>query len=153
LEGRTVIDGGDGVEYELVGEDGEILMRSNKEIIDDPSRQKLTMEEIEVLKKEGTGAGRDIIALLMQSHTALDQKTAFSLAKYTSRKTKKYVKRFTALQVDVPLLTHYLLSEKEALKTMELRGELLALMGSLANIHSSGPPSEYSREDGDSPSG
>jgi tRNA (adenine-N(1)-)-methyltransferase non-catalytic subunit len=146
LEGKTVIDGGDGVEYELVGEDGEILMRSNKEIIDDPSRQKLTMEEIEVLKKEGTGAGKDIIALLMQSHTAIDQKTAFSLAKYTLRKTKKYVKRFTALQVDVPLLTHYLLSEKEALKTMELRGELLALMGSLANIHSSGPPSGYSAD-------
>ncbi|KAH0555698.1 hypothetical protein GP486_006356 [Trichoglossum hirsutum] len=143
LDGKTVIDGGDGVEYELVGENGEILMRSNREIIDDPSRQKLTMEEIEVLKKEGTGAGRDIIALLMQSHTAIDQKTAFSLAKYTLRKTKKYVKRFTALQVDVPLLTHYLLSEKEALKTMELREELLALMGSLANIHYSGPSSGY----------
>jgi tRNA (adenine-N(1)-)-methyltransferase non-catalytic subunit len=121
-------------------------MRSNREIIDDPSRQKLTMEEIEMLKKEGTGAGKDIIALLMQSHTALDQKTAFSLAKYTLRKTKKYVKRFTALQVDVPLLTHYLLSEKEAVKTMELRGEMLALMGSLANIHSSGISSEYSAD-------
>src|SRR5579862_6381071 len=82
-EGRTIIDGGDGVEYELVGENGEVLMRSNREIVDDPSRQKLTMEEIELLKKEGSGGGKDIIALLMQSHTALDQKTAFSLAKYT----------------------------------------------------------------------
>ncbi|KAH0533923.1 hypothetical protein FGG08_007462 [Glutinoglossum americanum] len=145
-EGKTLIDGGDGVEYELVGEDGEIIMRSNREIVDDPSRQKLTMEEIEILKKEGTGGGKDIIALLMQSHTALDQKTAFSLAKYTLRKTKKYVKRFTVLPVDVPLLTHYLLSEKEALKTMEFREETLALMGSLANIHSSGISSGHSAD-------
>jgi tRNA (adenine58-N1)-methyltransferase non-catalytic subunit len=142
-EGRAIIDGGDGVEYELVGENGEVLMRSNREIIDDPSRQKLTMEEIELLKKEGTGGGKDIIALLMQSHTALDQKTAFSLAKYTLRKAKKYVKRFTVLPVDVPLLVHYLLSEKEAVRTMELREETLALMGSWANIHYGGDPSTH----------
>ncbi|KAI9774813.1 MAG: tRNA (adenine(58)-N(1))-methyltransferase non-catalytic subunit trm6 [Geoglossum simile] len=145
-EGREIIDGGDGVEYELVGENGEVLMRSNREIIDDPSRQKLTMEEIELLKKEGAGGGKDIIALLMQSHTALDQKTAFSLAKYTLRKAKKYVKRFTVLPVDIPLLAHYLLSEKEAIRTMELRGESLALMGSWANIHYGGDSSTHSAE-------
>ncbi|KAI9785472.1 MAG: tRNA (adenine(58)-N(1))-methyltransferase non-catalytic subunit trm6 [Geoglossum umbratile] len=144
LEGKTVIDGGDGVEYELVGENGEVLMRSNRDIIDDPSRQKLTMEEIELLKKEGAGGGKDIITLLMQSHTALDQKTAFSLAKYTLRKARKYVKRFTVLPVDVPLLTHYLLSEREAVRTMELRGETLALMGSWANIHYGGDSSTHS---------
>jgi tRNA (adenine-N(1)-)-methyltransferase non-catalytic subunit len=39
--------GGDGVEFQLVGENGEVVMRSNRETIDDSARQTLTMEEIE----------------------------------------------------------------------------------------------------------
>lgn len=92
-----VVDGGDGVEYELVGEGGEVLMRTNRDTIDDPGRQGMSMDEIEALKKEGAGAGKDLIARILLSHSALDQKTAFSLAKYTLRKTKKYMRRFTVL--------------------------------------------------------
>ena len=133
-----VIDGGDGVEYELVGEDGEVVMRSNRGTIDDPTRQKMTMDEIEVLKKEGTRAGKDLIARLLLSHSALDQKTTFALAKYTLRKTKKYMRRFTVLPLDVPTLTDWLLAERLPAKVMELRQEMLALIGSWANVHYSG---------------
>jgi tRNA (adenine-N(1)-)-methyltransferase non-catalytic subunit len=118
-----------------VGENGEVIMRSNRETIDDGARQTLTMEEIEVLKREGTGAGKDLIAKLMLSHTALDQKTSFSLAKYKLLKTKKYLRRFTVLPLDVPLLTEWYLHEKDGGKILEMRGELLSLAGCWANVH------------------
>lgn len=125
----------DGIEYEVVGEDGEVVLRTNRAIIDDSSSQTMTMAEIEALKAEGTGSGKELIQKILDSHIALDQKTAFALAKYTLRKTKKYLRQFTVLPVDVPLLAHWMLTDKEPTKIMELREETLALMDSLSNIH------------------
>lgn len=118
-----------------MGEDGQVLMRNNRLTVDDASRQKLTMDEIEELKRAGTGSGKEIIAKIMASHNAIDEKTTFSLAKYTLRKSRKYLKRFQALPLDVGSLTEYVL-EKEAYKIMELREDLLGLINSWANIHS-----------------
>lgn len=123
------------MEYEVVAESGEVVLRTNRAIIDDSSSQTMTMAEIEALKAEGTGSGRDLIKKILDSHVALDQKTAFALAKYTLRKTKKYLRRFTVLPVDVPLITHWMLTDKDPTKIMELREETLALMGSLSNVH------------------
>lgn len=123
-----------GVEFDIVGEHGEMIMRSNRLTVDDPSRQTLSMEEIEELKKAGTGSGKDIIAKIMASHMAIDEKTSFSLAKYTLRKSKKYLRRFTVLPLDVSMLAHFVL-DKEAHRIMELRDEMLGLIGSWANIH------------------
>ena len=113
-------------------------MRTNREIVDEGSTQKMTLDEIEALKKESTGAGREIVSRLLESHAALDQKTAFSLAKYTLRKEKKYIKRFTVLPLDVRLLTNYMLEERDAGKVMELRTELLGMIGCFANVHHAG---------------
>jgi tRNA (adenine58-N1)-methyltransferase non-catalytic subunit len=132
---ERVIIGGDGVEFELVGENGEVVMRSNRETVDDSARQTLTMEEIEALKKGGAGAGKDLIAKLMLSHTAIDQKTAFSLAKYKLLKTKKYLRQFTILPMDVPMLTHWLMEEKDPGRILEIREEMLALAGCWGNVH------------------
>jgi tRNA (adenine-N(1)-)-methyltransferase non-catalytic subunit len=132
----------DGVEFQLVGENGEVVKRSNRETIDDSARQTLTMEEIEELKREGTGAGKDLIAKLMLSHTGLEQKTAFSLAKYKLLKTKKYLRRFTVLPVDVPLLTQWMLQEKDSGKILEMTEEMLALVGSWSNVHNASSPED-----------
>ncbi|PVH69474.1 Gcd10p-domain-containing protein [Cadophora sp. DSE1049] len=132
---ENVTIGGDGVEFQLVGENGEVIMRSNRETIDDAAQQTLTMEEIEELKREGTGAGKDLIAKLMASHLGIEQKTAFSLAKYKLLKTKKYLRRFTVLPVDVPMLINWVIEEKDAGKIMEMREEMCALVGSWANVH------------------
>jgi tRNA (adenine-N(1)-)-methyltransferase non-catalytic subunit len=105
------------------------------------------MAEIEELKKAGAGSGKEIIAKIMASHNAIDEKTSFSLAKYTLRKSKKYMKRFTALPMDVGLLTEYVL-EKEAYKIMELREDLLGLINSWANIHSGATNQVLTGEDG-----
>lgn len=133
-----VISGDDGVQFELVGDNEEVVMRSNRETIDDAARQTLTMEEIEELKREGTDAGKALIAKLMLSHTALEEKTAFSLAKYKLLKTKKYLRQFTLLPLDVANLTNWLIEDKDPGRIMEMREEMLALVGCWGNVHYSG---------------
>lgn len=133
--------------FDIVDEDGKVLMRNNRLTVDDASRQALSMAEIEELKKAGTGSGKDIIAKIMASHNAIDEKTSFSLAKYTLRKSRKYLKRFTALPLDVGLLTEYVL-EKEAYKIMELRQDLLGLICSWANVHCAATSRVLTGEDG-----
>lgn len=125
----------DGVQYDIVGENGEVVMRTNRQIIDDPSSQIMTHEQIEAMKAQNTGSGKELIAKILDSHLALDQKTAFALAKYTLRKTKKYMKRFTILPLDVSMLAKWVLTEKEPMKIMEMREEILALIGSWSNVH------------------
>ena len=130
-----IIQGKDGEEYEVVGQNGEVILRTNRATIDNPKSQKLSMDEIEALKLQNTGSGREVVAKILASHVAIDQKTAFALAKYKLRKTKKFLKRFTILPMDVPLLADWLLNEKEAIKILEMRQEVLALIGSWANVH------------------
>ena len=125
----------DGIEYEVVVESGEVILRTNRETIDDNSTQRMTMEEIELLKAEGLGSGKELIAKILKSHAALDQKTEFALAKYTLRKVKKFMRRFTVLPLDVPLLARWMLFVKEPMKIMEIREEMLALIGSWSNVH------------------
>lgn len=135
LDSGKIISRQDGAEYEVTGKDGSIILRTNRNIIDDSTAQSLTMDQIETLKSEGGGSGKDLIAKLLQSHSAIDQKTAFGLAKYTLRKEKKYLRRFTVLPVDVSLLSKWIMAEKEPLKIMELKEEIIALIGSWSNVH------------------
>ena len=135
VEGGNPGASGDGVEYEIVGQNGEVVMRTNRQIIDNPNSQIMTMDEIEKLKAQSTGSGKELIAKILESHSALDQKTAYALAKYTLRKTRKYLRRFTVLPLDVPTLARWILTEKEPMKIMELREEILCLIGSWSNVH------------------
>ena len=139
LHAETLIEeaDADGEAVEPESTDGT-PMRTNRETVDDRSTQKLTLEEIEELKKNAGGSAKDIVAKILESHSALDQKTAFSLAKYTLRKRKKYFKRFTILPLDVSLLINYTLEERDAGRTMELRDEHIGLLGCLANVHHGG---------------
>ena len=141
-EGCDVITTAEGEEMTLVDESGHVVARSNREIIDDAARQTLTAEEIEELKREGASAGKELIAKLLLSHSAIDQKTAYSLAKYKLLKTKKYIRRFTVLPIDVPLLSQWLLEDRDASKIMEIRQEMLALAGCWADVHFADQPSE-----------
>lgn len=123
----------DGCQFDL-RENGELVMRNNRLTVDDTSRQTLSMDEIEELKKMDTGSGRQVIAKIVAAHSGIDEKTAFSLAKYIKRKHQKYLKRFTILPLDVNILANIIL-EKEPSRTMELRIESLGLITSWANVH------------------
>ncbi|KAK3385550.1 Gcd10p family-domain-containing protein [Podospora didyma] len=123
-----------GEEYSVVDtESGDIVAQSTLD-----ARQTLTQEQIEELKRDGTNAGKNVIAQLMLSHTALDQKTSFSLAKYKLLKTKKYIRRFQVLPIDVPNFSHWQLEERDANKIMDIRAEMMALVGCWANVHYGG---------------
>ncbi|KAL2810127.1 Gcd10p family-domain-containing protein [Aspergillus granulosus] len=141
LHAESLITEGEGDDDVEVNEEG-LPLRTNREIVDDTSTQKLTLEEIEALKRNSTGAGKEIIAKILESHSAIDQKTAFSLAKYTLRKQKKYMKRFTVFPMDVSSLINYMLENRDsANKSMELRDELMGLIGSWGNVHHGGDAS------------
>ncbi|RDW92871.1 tRNA 1-methyladenosine methyltransferase subunit GCD10 [Aspergillus mulundensis] len=138
LHAESLITEGEGDDDVEVNEEG-LPIRTNQNTVDDASTQKLTLEEIEALKRESTDAGKDIIAKILESHSTIDQKTAFSLAKYTLRKQKKYMKRFTVFPMDVSGLTNYMLENRDsASKSMELRDELMGLIGSWGNVHHGG---------------
>ena len=143
-EALTPVGQEGGVEYEVVNPEGKVVMRTNRDINDSTETQKLTSDDIEMLKREETASGKNVIAKIMESHTALDKKTAFALAKYTLRKAKKYLRRFTVLPLDVTLLTYWILHEKDSAKIMEIREEILGLVCSWSNAHyvPSGPDSE-----------
>ncbi|OJK04851.1 hypothetical protein ASPACDRAFT_20994 [Aspergillus aculeatus ATCC 16872] len=141
LHAEHLIAEGEGDGDDQEPSDEASTMRTNRDTIDDRSTQKLTIEEIEALKKESTGAGKEIIAKLLESHSAIDQKTAFSLAKYKLRKERKYMKRFTIIPLDVSYLTNYMLQDKEAARTLEMRDEALGLLGCWGNVHHGGSTS------------
>lgn len=129
----------DGVSTPITGADDtgtSTPSKSNVNIHDNPLNQRLTMSEIEALKD--LGSGRDLIDKIMQSHSTLDQKTAFSLAKYSLRKHKKYMKWFTPLPLDVSNLLDWLMDDKDPSKIMEIRNEVLGLIGCWANVHFNG---------------
>ncbi|KAI0874801.1 Gcd10p family-domain-containing protein [Hypoxylon argillaceum] len=128
-----------GVEYSLVDPDsGAVVATTDRAEIDASARQTLTISEIEALKKDGTDAGRALIAKLMLSHTAIDQKTEYSLAKYKLLKTRKYIRRFSILPLDVPMLDYWTLEDKDPSKIMDMRDEMIALLGCWANVHFGG---------------
>ncbi|CAG8728519.1 1457_t:CDS:2, partial [Dentiscutata heterogama] len=58
---------------------------NNQKTIDDPSKQKLSYQDIEQLKKDGM-EGQDIIKKVIESHSSFDKKTEYSKAKYIKRK-------------------------------------------------------------------
>lgn len=136
---------GNGIESsDLLREASMVLMKNNRLTVDDAGRQGLSQQQIEQLKK--TASGRDIIDTIMANHAGLDEKTAFSKAKYTLRKSRKYLKRFTTLPMDIGNLIDYT-SAKEASRIMELRDETLALMMVWSNVHYTDDPSAVESND------
>lgn len=121
--------------YELLGEDGSILLKNNRLTIDDATRQTLSQAEIEELKK--SAGAKEVIEKIMASHTGLDEKTVFSKAKYMLRKNKKYLKRFTALPMDIGNLIDYI-TDKEPPRIMDMREESLGLITAWSHAHYSG---------------
>jgi tRNA (adenine-N(1)-)-methyltransferase non-catalytic subunit len=118
--------------FDIVADDGTVIMKNNRLTIDDASRQALTHVEIEELKK--SSGGKEIIEKILANHAALDEKTSFSKAKYTLRKSKKYLKRFTVLPMELGHLIDYIM-EKEPSRTMEIREETLGLLMAWSNAH------------------
>ena len=141
-----MIAAAEGEELALVDETGKVVARSNREIIDDSARQTLAPEEIEELKRKGASAGKELIAKLMLSHTAIDQKTTYSLAKYKLLKERKFLRRFTVLPLDATMLAQWMLEDRDPSKILEMRQETIGLVGCWADVHFGGLPVEGASE-------
>lgn len=122
--------------FDIVADDGTVVMKNNRLTIDDASRQALSHDEIEELKK--SSGGKEVIEKILANHAGLAEKTAFSKAKYTLRKSKKYLKQFTVLPMELGFLIDYIM-EKEPSRTMEIREETLGLAMAWSNAHFSKP--------------
>ncbi|KAF2484617.1 tRNA adenine-N(1)--methyltransferase non-catalytic subunit [Neohortaea acidophila] len=118
--------------YDLLSEERTTGMKNNRLTVDDASRQALSQQEIEELKK--SSGGKEIIEKILANHAGLGEKTDFSKAKYMVRKTKKYLKRFTVLPMDLGTLMEYI-TVKEPARILELREESLGLMVAWSNVH------------------
>ncbi|KAM3417859.1 hypothetical protein BST61_g6079 [Cercospora zeina] len=136
--------------YELLGEDGSILMKNNRLTVDDATRQRLTHAEIEELKK--SAGAKEVIEKILASHTGLDEKTVFSKAKYMLRKNKKYLKRFTVLPMDLGSLIDYI-TDKEPPRIMDMRQEALGLITAWSHAHYSGTDGLPDQNDDSTPYG
>ena len=124
--------------YDIVAEDGTVIAKNNRLTVDDASRQALSQQDIEELKK--SAGGKEIIAQILANHAGLDEKTAFSKAKYTLRKTKKYLKRFEVVPMSLRNLMEYI-AVKEPQRIMDMREEALGLVTAWSNVHST--PQEW----------
>ena len=62
--------------FDIIADDGTVIMKNNRLTIDDASRQALTHVEIEELKK--SSGGKEIIEQILANHTGLSEKTAFA---------------------------------------------------------------------------
>lgn len=135
--------GADG--YDIIAEDSTAIMKNNRLTVDDASRQTLSHTEIEDLKK--SSAGKDVIEKILANHIGLDEKTAFSKAKYTLRKSKKYLKRFTVLPMELGYLIDFMIL-KEPGRILEMREESLGLVCAWSNAHFSEPTPEATHRGG-----
>ncbi|KAI5852174.1 Gcd10p family-domain-containing protein [Tricharina praecox] len=112
----------------------EEVMRTNRLTVDTPDSQTLSWEEIEELKKTAGNSGKDLIQKLLAGHSAIGQKTPFSLQKYTLRKASKFLRRFSVHRLTVSSLTDYLPMQKEPYRFLDMRNHHLGLMLSLGNV-------------------
>ncbi|KAK9366744.1 Gcd10p family-domain-containing protein [Lipomyces kononenkoae] len=125
----------DSEETEIASGPEEKPVGTNEKTTDDPAVQKLSMSEIEALKK--TASGEEIIETVIKSHAAFDKKSIYSQEKYKRRKQQKFLRRFTPCSVGSCEIIEYF-QYKDHHRILELTSESLGLMLSLANVRPGG---------------
>ncbi|KAJ8104298.1 Gcd10p family-domain-containing protein [Lipomyces tetrasporus] len=121
----------DGEETDSTPAPEDILGRTS----DDTGVQKLSMTEIEALKR--TASGEKIIETVIKSHSAFEKKSVYSQEKYKRRKQQKFLRRFTPCSVGSCEVIEYF-QYKDHHRILELTAESLGLIMSLANIRPGG---------------
>eukprot|EP01134_Creolimax_fragrantissima_P005516 CFRG5516T1 len=133
-----MIDGGGVVEStyaDVLGESTEEHSgRDHRTINQDYSSQKLSYDEIEKLKSDGT-KGKDLINLLVENSASFQARTEFSQAKYIVKKQKRHLAAsFTIRRPTIPLLCESTFSYAPE-RIQHIRIDSLAQLLTQANIH------------------
>uniref|UniRef100_A0A3B4B8T8 tRNA (adenine(58)-N(1))-methyltransferase non-catalytic subunit TRM6 n=1 Tax=Periophthalmus magnuspinnatus TaxID=409849 RepID=A0A3B4B8T8_9GOBI len=105
----------------------------NRNIVDDGKSQKLTRDDIEMLKEKGL-KGQEIIQQLIDNSSTFKDKTEYAQDKYIKKKKKKYENSVTLLKPSCRILA-MMYHGREPGKICHLRYDTLAQMLTLANIH------------------
>uniref|UniRef100_H2SYU5 tRNA (adenine(58)-N(1))-methyltransferase non-catalytic subunit TRM6 n=1 Tax=Takifugu rubripes TaxID=31033 RepID=H2SYU5_TAKRU len=105
----------------------------NRNIVDDGKSQKLTRDDIEMLKEQGL-KGQEIIQQLIDNSSTFKDKTEYAQDKYIKKKKKKYENTVTILKPSCRILA-MMYHGREPGKICHLRHDTLAQMLTLANIH------------------
>lgn len=105
----------------------------NRNIVDDGKSQKLTRDDIEMLKEKGL-KGQEIIQQLIDNSSTFRDKTEYAQDKYIKKKKKKYENSVTILKPSCRILA-MMYHGREPGKICQLRYDTLAQMLTLANIH------------------
>ncbi|XP_034017821.1 tRNA (adenine(58)-N(1))-methyltransferase non-catalytic subunit TRM6 isoform X2 [Thalassophryne amazonica] len=105
----------------------------NRNIVDDGKSQKLTRDDIEMLKEQGL-QGQEIIERLIENSTTFTNKTEYAQDKYIKKKKKKYENSVMILKPTCRILAMMYLG-REPGKICHLRYDTLAQMLTLANVH------------------
>lgn len=97
--------------FELIGTSSDITSleevddtKDNRFLNDDGKSQKLSRDDIEVLKSEGM-AGQQIIETLVENSSTFKAKSAFAQEKYLKKKKEKYSNYFRVMNPTSRLLT------------------------------------------------
>lgn len=111
-------------------------VKDNRNLVDDGSSQKLSMEEIEDLKEQQL-ATNELVDTIVKHSVTFDQKSAFSQAKYIKKKRQKYTNTYKMYKPSVRLLCDmYFISGPQ--KITNLRVDSLAQMLTAVNVRSGG---------------
>ncbi|KAM7368144.1 hypothetical protein PAMP_014391 [Pampus punctatissimus] len=105
----------------------------NRNILDDGKSQKLTRDDIEMLKEQGL-KGQEIIQQLIDNSSTFRDKTEYAQDKYIKKKKKKYENTVTILKPSCRILA-MMYHGREPGKICHLRYDTLSQMLTLANIH------------------
>ncbi|KAJ1946175.1 tRNA (adenine(58)-N(1))-methyltransferase non-catalytic subunit trm6 [Kickxella alabastrina] len=120
-------------------DDADITEANNKEINDNPKSQKLSFEDIEILKQKsmtGDVTAQEIIATLTENNESFAMKTEFSKSKYIKRKQKKFMKSFVPLETNVYNVCDFFF-QSNPMKIRGIRTDTLSQVLSLVNVYSS----------------
>ena len=111
---------------------------SNKNLLNVGNKiQKLTMSEIEELKKQ-SASSNEIISKMIESHGSFHKKTIHSQEKYLKRKKQKFAKYFTVNYLSSSALLQYLLDKGDIQRVMDMSEESMGMLLNLANVRNNG---------------
>ncbi|CAR25508.1 hypothetical protein ZYGR_0A00720 [Zygosaccharomyces rouxii] len=99
--------------------------------------QAMTSEQIEELKRQSI-SGEEIVAKMIESHSAFHKKTLQSQEKYLNRKKRKFAKYFTVEYLSASFLLQWLLEKGDTQKVLDMSEETVAMLLNVANIRSEG---------------
>lgn len=123
-------------ECEVPGGDAQATGQDNRNLVDSNNSQRLTREDIETFKADGT-SGETIVRTLVENSATFRDKTEYSQRKYLHKKQKKYQPHLTLERPTARLLAEMYYSQGP-LKIGNMRVDSLAQMLTCCNVRSGG---------------